>query len=580
MTVNSVAGLTAALKTATAGETIALAAGNYSGVALNGVHFNQAVTITSADPTHEAVLVGLKVTGSSGLAFNDIGMTTVGSTDPYYAFRVSSSQNISFNDVNAYGASTVAPGSQLTGFYISGSNGVSITNSTIHDMNGGIDASQDQNLTFSNNSFYALSKGGIGISADNNVVASGNTFTNFTVANGTHSDAIQVFTAGTTVGSSNVTITDNTMTRGTGNAFQGVFVKDETGVTPYSNLTITNNTVIGGMWNSIYVNAAVTGVLNVSNNMAASWAGIDVSSAAAGATTYPTANFLGSVELTGNFSGAQLTEVGNVAQGYITNQISGVAPTGNTMIGAIAPVTNLAQLQTMVTAVAAQSAVVEHGTVAGNVLTGATGGTLDIADIGVGTGAQHAVGSGGATVWGAYGTLTINPDGSYNYVETKSGLVAGQAYDEHFSTTIANVSGQATASTLDVIVSGSAVGDGGKDMIYGGAGAQTFSGFGAGSYLVSGSGPDTFQFDKLAQATPTNQTTIQQFKAGDTIDLSHVDPLFHLVSKWNGTPDELSIQQVSAGNWEVYGNTTGAGTNFQIHVTGTAGALIADSFHL
>ena len=373
VTVNSVAGLTAALKTATAGETIALAAGNYSGVALNGVHFNQAVTITSADPTHEAVLVGLKVTGSSGLAFNDIGMTTVGSTDPYYAFRVSSSQNISFNDVNAYGASTVAPGSQLTGFYISGSNGVSITNSTIHDMNGGIDASQDQNLTFSNNSFYALSKGGIGISADNNVVASGNTFTNFTVANGTHSDAIQVFTAGTTVGSSNVTITDNTMTRGTGNAFQGVFVKDETGVTPYSNLTITNNTVIGGMWNSIYVNAAVTGVLNVSNNMAASWAGIDVSSAAAGATTYPTANFLGSVELTGNFSGAQLTEVGNVAQGYITNQISGVAPTGNTMIGAIAPVTNLAQLQTMVTAVAAQSAVVEHGTVAGNVLTGATG---------------------------------------------------------------------------------------------------------------------------------------------------------------------------------------------------------------
>jgi len=51
-TVSNTAGLVAATKYATGGDTIALQSGNYDAVTLSNLAFNGAVTITSVDPNN------------------------------------------------------------------------------------------------------------------------------------------------------------------------------------------------------------------------------------------------------------------------------------------------------------------------------------------------------------------------------------------------------------------------------------------------------------------------------------------------------------------------------------------------
>jgi VCBS repeat-containing protein len=575
VTVSNVSQLMSALQSAHAGDTIKLAAGTYSGVQLNNLNFSSAVTITSADTSHPAVLSGLGMSSSSGINFDHVGMTMVGVSDPYYAFRMYDTQNVSFNAVNVTGSTTIAPGNQASGFYIVGGGGISFTNSTFQDMNSAIVA-QTNGLTVTNSTFTQLDKGGIELGGTSNVSISGNTFTNFIGTAGTHQDAIQIFTQGTTAAASNISIVNNTISRGDGTVIQGIFIRDETGVMPYHNVTITGNQVAGEAWDSIVVASDVTGVLNVSNNTVTSWTGNDLE----GGTGIQ--NFTGQINLVGDFSGAQVTETGNVAQGYTTGD-SSATPNGNVQIGAIQAVSSLAgEVAGGVTAIAAQVATVEQGAVHGNLLTGATGGSLYLADVGVGSNPQQALSAGTNTINGAYGVLTVNSDGTYTYTETANGLVAGQAYSEHFTTTVANSAGQGTSSTLDISFTGASVGDGGVDTMMGGAGATTLSGFGAGSTLTAGVGKDTFEFDTLSQgAVSSTPTLIKSFKTGDVVDLSHLDPNFHIVSQFDGHAHELMVQQIGGGNWMVYGDTTGAGVaNFEIHLTNVQSPLMASNFHL
>jgi len=577
-TVSTSAGLLAALKSAHPGDTIQLAAGNYSGVVINNTHFASAVTITSANPLHEAVLVGLKVDSSSGLNFNKLELTAVGSTDPYYAFRVASSQNINFTNLNVHGDPEAAASTQLTGFYVSASSNISFTNSSFSHLWGAITANNDTNVDISNNTFSYLDKGGVEMGGSSNVDIMGNQFTDFQVGVGIHADAIQLYTAGTTTIASNIVITGNTVERGTGNAIQGVFVQDEVGTLPYHNLIIDNNTILGEMWNSIYVHANVTGTLQVENNLVESWSGIDMGSSTA--TTLATTSFLGRISLLGDFSGAAVTETGNTAQGYLATTGAIPTPTGNVSVGAVAALTGVVSLSIPVVATAETASVVELQTVTGGALAGDSGNGLYLADVGVGTAGQKAV-AAGSTFVGTYGTLTANPNGTYSYVETKAGLTVGQTYDDHFTTTVASSSGGATSSTLDIQVVGSGTGTAGRDTIVGGAGTETITGLGGADSLISGTGQDTFVYTSVADSAASAHDTITGFKAGDIIDLAQVDPNFHIVSAFDHHANELVITNDGNGAWDIYGDTTGSGTpNFMIHLAGATTTINASDFHI
>jgi VCBS repeat-containing protein len=583
-TVNSAAALTTALKLAHAGDTILVEPGTYSNVVISNVNFSTPVTIESAQSSKLAIFAGLGVANSSGLNFTNLELTSVGSKDAYFAFRVASSHNISFSDLSVHGDLSATPSTQLSGFYVSASTNISISDSSFSYLNAAITENGDSSVKINNNNFSYLNKGGIEMGGTSDVDIANNSFTNFHVSAGTHADAIQFYTAGTTTSASNISITGNEITRGSGDAIQGIFIQDETGNLPYQNINITDNSVIGGLWNSIYVHTNVTGLLSVENNLVESYAGVDRADAPALSTTFQTANFLGDIDLLGNFAGASVVEQGNTAQGYLVGTGTSVAaPAGNILVGAVAAPTEPVDLTAPLVAKAVSADVSEHNAVSGNILAGDTGNSLYVSAIGIGTSGQKAVPTAGSTYTGAYGVLTIQQDGAYSYNETKDGLTVGQTYIDHFTTTIASASGGAQTTSINITVTGSGEGNGAADLINCGAGSETVSGFGAGTRIASGTGADKYIFNSVGQSTPSSQTIINDFKAGDIIDLSAVDPNFHLVAKFDGHPNELVISKIGVGNWEIYGDTTGAGkADFQIHVTNVTPTFIlgVSSIHI
>jgi len=131
VTVSSSDGLSAALRGAHAGDTILLAAGTYSPISLNNLHYDGVVTIQSADSAHQAVLTGLTLNGSSGLAFNSMAMTTAAGT----AVTVMNSSSIAFSGLTVYGTTGVDEG---VGFLVRSSSGVSVTGSDFSRIGSGI----------------------------------------------------------------------------------------------------------------------------------------------------------------------------------------------------------------------------------------------------------------------------------------------------------------------------------------------------------------------------------------------------------------------------------------------------------
>ena len=574
VTVSTSAGLLSALSTAHAGDTILLASGTYSAININQFHFTGTVNITSASATSPAVINALDVNQSSGLHFSNLVFATTLYNAPTSGiaptpFVVYSSSNISFDKISVHGTMDNNPQDDVNGMKIEGCSNVSITNSTFQQLFNAITELNNTNITIADNSIHDIRDDGIDNGGSSNVLITGNSFTNFDPAGavlttGDHSDCIQFWTSNTTADATNITVTNNTFVRGTGHWVQGIFMTDEVGL-HYDNVTVTGNTIIGSAGNAITVQSGNN--VNVSGNLVEGYADMP--------------NFIRLLNDTG------VTANNNIAPGFMLSD--GLAPSNDTFIsqlgnhitGVVAALTAPVNLTTPLTVVAETGSVAEHHTLAGNVLTGDKGGSLYLADIGVGAATQQVVAAAGITLTGAYGSLTVQADGTYSYVVTKTNLVAGQTYDDHFTTTIANHTGGVQSSTLDIIVSGSAVGNGAADTIFAGAGAQTISGFGGASSLTDGTGPDTFVFASLASSTPASQTVIHGFKAGDILDLSQVDPHFTIVSHFDHHANELVLYNQGNGNWEIYGDTTGSGTpNFQIHILSSTTPLSAADIHL
>ena len=580
VTVSTNAGLMSALKTAHGGDTILLAPGNYGTVFVYNYHPTGTINITSANAANPAVISALNINQSSGLHFSHLTFATSLYNAPTSTFAATpfvayGSSNLSFDHISVHGTMDNNPQDDVNGMRLQGCSNVSITNSEFQQLYNAITDLSNTNVVISNNSFHDIRNDGIDNGGTSNVTISGNSFTNFypvgaVGTTGDHADAIQFWTANTTADAQNIAITNNTVVRGAGSYIQGVFVTDQVGV-HFDNVTITGNMLAGTEYNGIAVGNAQN--LNISNNTVESYAGM-----------------LSQIVVRSS-TGISLNH--NVASGYALTNSAFLSQLGNQTIGAVNPLqtsptfsaTAMVSGSTAVSVVAEVALVAERLSASGSALTGDQGSSLYVADVGVGSAQQKQLASGGATLAGTYGALTIHPDGTYSYAATKEALTVGQTYDDHFTVTVASATGGAHSSTLDFIVTGSAVGNGLADTIVGGAGAETISGFGAKSFLVDGTGPDTFAFNSVSQSTTAANTRICGFKAGDTIDLSGLDPLMHVVTSLDGHAHEVMIRNDANGVWDIYGDVTGTGTSsatadFLIHVTGSTTTITASSIHI
>lgn len=254
-TVATTAALLTAISTAQAGDSIRLAAGDYSGVSLSNLHFAKDVTILSQDPAHAAVITGLTVKACSGLTFSGLDLVVTGPTSAY-AVTVTASEDIHFDHVYVHGTLDDNAATDGGGIIVRDSSDVSIANSTFEQLYWGIGHLNDTHLDVRGNTFHDLRMDGIRGGGSSWVTITDNHFSDFHPVAGDHGDAIQFWTTNTTTSAHDILVEDNVFQRGDGEVAQGVFLRDELDSLPYLNVTIRGNLIIGGMYNGIMVDGA------------------------------------------------------------------------------------------------------------------------------------------------------------------------------------------------------------------------------------------------------------------------------------------------------------------------------------
>jgi hypothetical protein len=253
-TVSNTAALTSALKAAHGGDTITLASGTYTGLAINNINIAGGVTITSADPAHQAVLNNFNIVGSSGLKFANVEMVATGSTNTF-AFQVNNSNNVTFDHVKMHGSLDGNAQNDANGLQVLNSSKIAVTNSEFQQLGRavGFGASSDLNVT--DNTVHHIRSDGFDFAEVSFVKIVGNVMHSFSPATGDHPDAIQFWTAGTKTASHDIVISGNVIMKGDGSgSMQGIFMGDETGKMPFEHLTVSNNLIVGTGYNALRIN--------------------------------------------------------------------------------------------------------------------------------------------------------------------------------------------------------------------------------------------------------------------------------------------------------------------------------------
>jgi Ca2+-binding RTX toxin-like protein len=263
ITVSSTSTLMSALSHAHAGDTIQLKAGEYDGLAMKNLTFSSDVTITSADPLHQAVLTNFNMTNVTGVTFRNVDLFANGPTG-YYDFNVRSSTDVHFDHVTVHGSLDNNSSDDACGILFYGSNDVSITNSTFQQLGKAAQVAVGSKVVLTGNTVHDIGSDGFDFSQVDHVTVSGNNFTSFHPTAGDHADAIQFWTTGTTAPSHDIVVSNNVVTQGNGTGSQGIFIGDSNGALTFQNVTVSGNLIEGGLYNGIRLNYA-QGV-NISNN--------------------------------------------------------------------------------------------------------------------------------------------------------------------------------------------------------------------------------------------------------------------------------------------------------------------------
>ncbi|WP_170181811.1 DUF4347 domain-containing protein [Phreatobacter stygius] len=181
---------------------------------------------------------------------------------------------------------------------------------------------------------------------------------------------------------------------------------------------------------------------------------------------------------------------------------------------------------------------------------------------------NQTVVAGGTVVTGAYGHLTIHPDGSYSY-SADSGAFPSPGATDIFDYTITDPSGASSTARLTVSVSGSSTGDDNPNIIIGTGQPETLTGRGGDDALYGGGGNDTLDGgdgnDLLAGGAGGD--ILSGGAGNDTADYSasnaplNASLLLNMVTGGDATGDQLrSIESITgtAFSDQIFGS---AGTN-------------------
>jgi parallel beta-helix repeat protein len=453
---------------------------------LNNLHFDGTVTIKSASTSSEAVVSGISLNGSSGLAFANLDVSVPNGGTGVYAANTS---NLAFSGLSVHG---VGVGGTGNGFFIRDSSGVTINGSDITNVVSGIGHYNSDDLTISNNNLHGLQTDGIYGGGSSHVVVSGNHITDFTPNPGDHPDAIQFWAGPNGAPGTDITVSDNVISRGSGAVMQGVFVENT------QNITITGNAMVGTMGNGISLSTTTNGL--VENNYVQGYS--DMNS-----------------WITTRGTSANVTVVHNTSQAVVNYQDGG-APNpnyfdgDNTVIGA-APVGD----QTAANAWLAQHVSLSPtGSSAGDVLAGGAGDDTLNGLAGADT-MSGGFGDDTYVVDNAADVIVENLNAGVDTVRTSLATYTLSSNVEKLVLTGSSAQ-SGMGNSLNNTLTSNAVGA----TLNGGAGNDVLVSAGGADTLTGGTGADTFYFQKA----PATVAQITDFTSGqDKLDLHTLLQAYH-----------------------------------------------------
>ncbi len=506
--VSNTASLLSALKVAHAGDTIHLAAGDYSYLTLTGVKFAGDVTITSADASKPVMIDGISVNNCSGLKFTNVDIDYTEKLNG--SMQIMYSTNVTLDGVEMIGT-TGGPGN---GLIIRGSDNVTVNNADVHDFTAGIGHQDSTHVTITNSQFHDLGMDGVRGGGSSWVTISGNTFTNFHKIAYAHNDAIQFWTSGTTASVHDLVITNNTITQGSGDAVQGIFMNNEMGFT-YEKVTITGNAIIGPGYHGITVEKANN--ITIEGNLIEGYKDLG-----------------GWIQLR-NSSNVSLQH--NVSTSWKLDNNTSIITSDNKTI-ALGDVSDTSILNYWKT----HGHTVPDSAVIGSAPPGTTGGVTPPAPPVLPDADRLLIGASGSdTLLGGSGNDTLNDGsggsdnliggaGNDTYIINSWGSLPNEKADGGIDTvrtalenhtlrtnvenlTLTGTSAQrGNGNAQDNVITGNAV----KNQLSGGDGNDTLVSIGGVDTLTGGAGKDVFSFTKI----PSAISTITDFTRGqDVLDL-------------------------------------------------------------
>ena len=237
------------------GAVIALPPGDYGEAAFHNLRTGGMVTLTSADRAHPAVFAALSIRNSNGVRFDGIKVDASKSSLKF-PITILNSDHIELKGIDAIGGGYGASPAAISALMIRDSGDVTVEKSRFRLFWHGISLLGSTRLRVAANELRDLRTDGIRGGGLIDTVIEDNFITDFHPMEGDHPDGIQIWSVRQKTGSRNLTIQNNLVARGKGDAAQGIFVNEQTGTLPYQNLVIRGNFIVGGRFNGVSVQHA------------------------------------------------------------------------------------------------------------------------------------------------------------------------------------------------------------------------------------------------------------------------------------------------------------------------------------
>lgn len=265
-----------ALDTASSGDRLLLAPGDYGAISIRDKQFNPAIEITAAEQNARPVITEIDIEDVSGLEFSEISVRYGATTAPRttYVVTILRGSDIQFHRSTFESAADGNPDNDAQAFIIRDSSEVMIKDSAFHDLFRGVAVLDSTDTTISASVFKNMSSDGIVGRGDHGVLIENNLFKDFylTAVGNVHPDAIQFWDNGAARENRNLTIRGNVILRGSGDPSQGIFIKS--GSMASQNIQVTDNLIQQSMTQGIFLENIVGAVVR-NNTVAPFVAGVD-----------------------------------------------------------------------------------------------------------------------------------------------------------------------------------------------------------------------------------------------------------------------------------------------------------------